>query len=195
MQKINRRESDMTFTLKKNVNMDSLVVQHGILLQATDLLVGREGVLETEKELYLILAVTNAMIEEDLIQMCNEDGRDLVEIMEYDIEPFFHKVLGQELSIDTYNKIKKLLLDRCREIWDNQHSVIGLIDAILTAIATMSDEDKKEALVETSKIAEKVLEKRTEVMTDKVDQVDSKLEALIAQYQRMPQPKENDTNE
>lgn len=184
----------MTFTLKKNVNMDSLVVQHGVLLQATDLLVGREGVLETEKELYLILAVINAMIEEDLIQMCNEDGRDLVEIMENDIEPFFHKVLGQELPTDTYNKMKKLLLDRCREIWDNQHSVIGLIDAILTAIATMSDEDKKEALVETSKIAEKVLEKRTEVMTDKVDQVDSKLEALIAQYQRMPQPKENDTN-
>lgn len=183
----------MTFTLKKNVNMDSLVVQHGVLLQATDLLVGREGVLETEKELYLILAVVNAMIEEDLIQMCNEDGRDLVEIMEQDIEPFFNKVLGNALSHNTYGKMKKLLLDRCKEIWDNQHSAVGVIDTIITMIASLSDEERKEVVAQTAKIAEQAFDRRTEAMVKKTEQVDSKLEALIKQYQTMPQP-ENDTN-
>lgn len=184
----------MTFTLKKNVNMDSLVVQHGILLQATDLLVGREGVLETEKELYLVLAIVNAMIEEDLIQMCNEDGRELVDIMEQDIEPFFNKLLGNELSHDTYAKIKKLLLDRCKEIWNNQHSAVGVIDTIITMIASLSDEERKEVVAQTAKIAEQAFDRRTEAMVQKTEQVDSKLEALIKQYQRMPQT-ENDTNE
>lgn len=184
----------MTLTLKKEINMDSLVVQHGVLLQATDLLMGREGVLETEKELYLILAVVNAMIEEDLIQMCNEDGRDLVDIMEHDIEPFFNTVLGKELSIEAYAKIKQLLLNRCKEIWDNQHSIVGVIDTILTTIAMMSPEDKKEALIETAKIAEQAFEKRSATMEKKADETNSKLEALVAQYQRQSAEKRNDTD-
>lgn len=190
---LNRRENDMTLTLKKDINMNSLVVQHEILLQATSLLMGREGVLETEKELYLILSVVNAMIEEDLIQMCNEDGRDLVVIMAQDIEPFFKATLDRELPKDVYDKMKKMLLDRCKEIWDNQHSIVGVIDTILTTIAMMSPEDKKEALVETAKIAEQAFEKRSATMEKKADETNSKLEELVKQYQKQSAAKKNDT--
>ena len=86
----------------------------------------------------------------------------------------------------------KVLLERCDHIWANQHSVLGVIDAIMTTIASMSEEDKKAALVETGKIAETVYEKRTEVLSAKADETNSKLEALVQQYQRKSQ-EENDT--
>ena len=58
--------------------------------------------------------------------------------------------------------------------------------------AGMSEEDKKAALVETGKIAQAVYEKRTEVLSAKADETNSKLEALVQQYQRKSQ-EENDT--
>lgn len=177
----------MTFTLKHDINMDSLVIQHQVLLQAMDLLMGREGVLETEKELYLILSIVDNMIEENLIQLCNDDGRDLDVIMMVEIEPFFNTLIDKQISSTTYNKLKQQLLNRCKEIWDNQHSVMGVLDALLTTIATMAPEDKKEVLENTAKIAEKAFEQRTEVMVAKADQTNSKLEQLVEQYQRQGQ--------
>jgi hypothetical protein len=183
----------MKLTLKEDININSLTLQHNILLQATMLLEGREGVLETEKKLYLMIAMVDALIQEDLLTLCNEDSRDLPAIMMEDIEPFFVQLLSQdEEKKKVYDYMTKVLLDRCKNIWDNQHSAMGVIDNILTMIASMSEEDKQEVLKETGKIAETVYEKRTEVLAAKADETNSKLEALVQQYQRKTQ-EENDT--
>ena len=183
----------MKLTLKENVNINSLTLQHNILLQATMLLEGREGALETEKRLYLMIAMVDAIVQENLLELCNEDKRDLTTIMIEDIEPFFIDILNKdEEKQKAYEYMTRVLLERCDHIWANQHSVVGVIDAIMTMIASMPEEDKKEALVETGKIAEAVYEKRTEVLSAKADETNSKLEALVQQYQRKSQ-EENDT--
>lgn len=76
-----------------------------------------------------------------------------------------------------------ILLKRCKEIWDNQHSAMGVIDAILTMIATMSDEDKKEALVATGKIAEQAFDRRTAQLEQIGKETNSKLEQFVRNYQ------------
>ena len=173
----------MKFTLKENINTESLMLKHNILLQASGLITGREGVLQTEKDLYLIIALVDNLIEEDLIAECNEDARDLTIVMVEDIEPFFMNLMKEEKYNTLYKEVRELFLQRCKEIWDNQHSVIGMIDAFLTSMATLSDEDKKEALKETAKLAEMAFDRRTEIMEDKVDSVNSKLEAFVRNYQ------------
>ena len=173
----------MKFTLKENINTESLMLKHNILLQASGLITGREGVLQTEKDLYLIIALVDNLIEEDLIAECNEDARDLTIVMVEDIEPFFMNLMKEEKYNTLYKEVRELFLQRCKEIWDNQHSVIGMIDAFLTSMATLSDEDKKEALKETAKLAEMAFDRRTEIMEDKVDNVNSKLEAFVRNYQ------------
>ena len=139
----------MKLTLKENINTNSLMLKHNILLQASGLVMGREGVLQTEKDLYLIMALVDNVIEEDLIASCNEDTRELSAIMTEDIEPFFNSLMEKEEYKILYNEMKELFLQRCKEIWDNQHSLIGVIDGFLTMIASMTEEDKKEALVQT----------------------------------------------
>lgn len=185
----------MKLTLKENINTESLILKHNILLQASGLITGREGVLQTEKDLYLIMAFVDNLIEEDLIALCNEDTRDLTAVMVEDIEPFFMNLIKEEKYNVLYKEVRELFLQRCKEIWDNQHSVIGMIDAFLTSIATLSDEDKKEALKETAKIAEMAFDRRTEIMEEKVDDVNSKLETFVRNYQEKQQEEKNKIEE
>lgn len=185
----------MKLTLKENINTESLILKHNILLQASGLITGREGVLQTEKDLYLIMAFVDNLIEEDLIALCNEDTRDLTAVMVEDIEPFFMNLIKEEKYNVLYKEVRELFLQRCKEIWDNQHSVIGMIDAFLTSMATLSDEDKKEALKETAKIAEMAFDRRTEIMEEKVDDVNSKLETFVRNYQEKQQEEKNKMEE
>ena len=61
-----------------------------------------------------------------------------------EIEPFFYKLIEENEDIEmVYEYLTSVLLDHCQQVWDNQHSIMGVIDAILTTIATMSEEDKK----------------------------------------------------
>ena len=172
----------MKMTYKTNINTNSLVLRHNILLEVGNLTMGREGVLQTEKDLYLVLALMDNLIEEDLIEECNQDGRDLTTIMLEDIEPEFMKLMKQDEYKQLYEEMRQLHSQRCKEIWDNQHSMIGVIDMILTTISTMSEEDKKAALVETGKIAEAAFDRRTQELSQKTEEVNSKLEDFVRQY-------------
>lgn len=106
----------MKMTLKKNINTKSLVLKHNIMLEVSNLTMGREGVLQTEKDLYLVLAFMDNLIEEDLIQECNEDKRDLTAVMIEDIEPEFLKLIEQEEYKELYKEMEKIHLQRCKEI-------------------------------------------------------------------------------
>ena len=180
----------MNFTLKENVNTDSLVLKHNILLDATVLLQGREGVLRTEKDIYLMISFINAFINEDLLEMCNEDGRELIDIIVNDIEPFFTKLLDNEKNSALYEECRELLYERCKEIWDNQHSVVGVFDAILTTLATMTDEDKQEALTTTAQLAKQAYDYRTEKIAQNQEALDEKMQQLISKYQKIEKSNE-----
>lgn len=173
----------MKLTLLENVNTQSFVLKHNILAQATSLAMGREGVLQTEKNLYLVLALVDNIIQENLIEECNNDKRDLNTIMLEDIEPFFFELIKEEKYSKLYEEMDTLFLQRCKEIWDNQHSMVGVIDAILTSISLMGPEDKKDVLEATGKIAEKAFDRRTEIMSEKAEETNTKLEAFVRQYQ------------
>lgn len=174
----------MTFTLKEGIDINSLTLQHSILLHAIMLLEGREGSLETEKRIYLMMATIDKIIEEDLIQLCNEDGRELTDLLIQDIEPFFNSLMEDKDFDNAYHFMLKVLLDNCQDTWNRQHSVTGLIDSIVTILANMDEDHKKEALVETAKIAEQAFDRRTEKMEKQTNEVNNKLEALVQQYQR-----------
>lgn len=184
----------MKMTLKKGLNTNSLVLRHNIMLEVSNLTMGREGALQTEKDLYLILAFMDNLVDEDLIAEINEDGRNLTDIVLQDIEPEFLKLMEDKNYKTLFEEIKQLHYQRCKEIWDNQHSIIGLFDTILASIAAMSDEDKKEALVETSKIAEEAFNRRTEIMENKIGETNSKLEDFIRNYQEKVNNQNNDSN-
>lgn len=172
----------MKLTLKQDINTNSLMLKHNILTQASELVMGREGALQTEKDLYLIMSFVDNVIEEDLMELCNEDERNLNDIFTADVEPLYIELMNDEKFVMLYNNMKELFLSRCKEIWDNQHSFYGVLDAVLTMIASMDDSDKKEVLTATAKVAEQAFEHRTQVMEKKSDEVNDKLNQLINQY-------------
>ena len=181
----NRREKDMKLTLKENININSLTLQHNIILQATTLIQGREGVLETEKRIYLLLALVDMIVQEDFLELCNSDERILTDILMEDVEPFIDSLKNENKDyIYAINYMEEVFLEHCQQIWDNQHSIIGAIEAFLMMIGSMSEEDKKEALIETSKIAQQAFDSRTKTLEKETKEVNSKLEQLVQQYQR-----------
>lgn len=184
----------MKLTFKKGVDAKSLILKHNILLQASDLVMGREGALQTEKDLYLMMALVDNFVEEDLIALCNEDGRELSQITTEDIEPAFNELMEDEEIANLYKEMHELFLARCKEIWDNQHSFYGVLDALLTAISSMTDEDKKEVLSGTAKIAEQAFNRRTEVMSNKVDDVNDKLEAFVRSFKEKQEEQVKEEN-
>lgn len=173
----------MTITFKEGVNPQSVIVKHGILMQAATLITGREGVLETEKELYLILAMIDFLAEENVIEECNNDARDLVTIMAEDIEPKFFELIKDEEWNNMYLDMRRIHLSRCQEIWNNQHSVVGIVDMLLEIMTSMDEVNKKDVLKDTAKLAEQLYQKRTESMNEKMDEANSKLEQFVKSYQ------------
>lgn len=183
----------MKITFKK-VNLESVVLQHNILLEATSMLVGREGVLNTEKELYLELAIVDALAEENIIAMCNESEKNLNELMEKDIEPALLGWLAEDadgLKRSFYEKLKYNLLEHEERIWKEQHSLMGMVESFLTMIGSMTEEDKKEALEKTGEVAKAVVEAQTKTMEEKSDKVASKLDELIAQFTQKDETQDN----
>ena len=175
----------MKLTLKENININSLTLQHNIILQATTLIQGREGVLETEKRIYLLLALVDMIVQEDFLELCNSDERILTDILMEDVEPFIDSLKSENKDYAyAINYMEEVFLEHCQQVWDNQHSIMGAIDAFLTMIGSMSEEDKKEALIETSKIAQQAFDSRTKTLEKETKEVNSKLEQLVQQYQR-----------
>lgn len=182
----------MKLTIKKDVDFNSIILKHNILLQASNLAMGREGALQTEKELYLILAMLDNICEENVIEACNEDKRDLATIMTKDVEPVYLELMKNENYTNFYEELKGLFLQRCKEIWDNQHSIMGLLDTILMALQNLTEDDKKEILASTAKIAEAAFDRRTAEMTAKVDETNDKLEAFVKKYQEQVNAQKNE---
>lgn len=185
----------MKLTLNKNINLHSIMVSHDIVTRAIDLIAGREGALLTEKIMYLIIGMVDVLIEEDLVAECNEDGRTLNEIVRDDIEPFFNKLQEDDKYCELFNQCKSIYLDYCDRVWQNQHSVVGVIDTLLTAISLMDENDKKEVLEKTGETAAKLYEERTERMEQASEKVNNKLEELVKQYQKIDQEKINKLKE
>lgn len=67
-----------------------------------------------------------------------------------------------------------------------------MVDAFLTTLSTLTEEDKKDVLVETAKVAEAAFDRRTEVMSGKVDDVNAKLEAFVRNYTENQKRKEEE---
>lgn len=177
----------MELTIKKEVNLTSIALQHDILVEATSLLVGREGVLETEKILYLMVATIDNLVNEELITICNDDPRDLLTIIKQDIEPEFNKLKEMSGFNEMWDNLVRILLARCDQVWKEQNSVMGVIEGIIDMIATMPDNEKKEALIATGKIAEQAFDRRTEKMEGAVKETNSKLEELVQKYEKIGQ--------
>lgn len=174
----------MKLTLKENINTKSFILRHSIILRAISLLTGREESLETEKDTYLMLGMIDMLVNEDIVEECNEDERTFNEIVENDLEPFFFNLIEKEEYNDLFNYCKGILKDFYNKMYDTQHSIIGVIDAFLTMIGSLSPEEKKETLIETAKIAEKALDRKTEKLQEGTKEVNNKLEQLIEQYKR-----------
>lgn len=182
----------MKLTLKKDVNLHSLTLQHNILLQATMLLEGREDGLKTEKEIYLMIAMVDMLVQENLLELCNQDTRELSTIIIEDIEPFFNsEIINNTENKEVYKTMLHTLLERCDKVVERRYSIVGVIDSLLITLGTLTSEEKADILEKTGEVAAKVYEKRTEQMVEQAQETNSKLEALVQQYQRKS-IKEND---
>ena len=175
----------MKLTIDKTINYKSNIVKHDIVLQASNLLQGREGALDTEKKMYLQLSAINIVIEEDLFDMIDKDERPLRTIMTEDIDPLLFELMENKDFKDMYEEVEKDLFSYVNRIWNNQHSVIGLIDAILTTLGSLDSKDKKEAIEAVGNLAKEAYDKRTESMNKELKESNDKLSMLVKKYEKM----------
>lgn len=187
----------MEITIKKDVNTKSLVLRHQMLEQAVVLLGERDEALQTEKDLYIMLSMIDWLAEEDILKYCNESEENLIDILEKEIEPTFLKLLEQPEYAELFEYLKEELDVYCYYQYESNHNVVKMITTIASIFADMDSEDKAKALEKTAEIAKEAEVLKEEVKTQKIDQVNSKLEELVNQYQKksaekkVEEPKEN----
>lgn len=182
----------MEIKMKKDVNVKSAVLKHQIALEAVELLYGREESLKTEIEIYTILAFIDNLSENNLIEECNQDKRNLIDIMGQEIEPVFLQLITNE---DYYNLYKEILNDvelYCHKVYDENHSLIGMLNTITEVISSLEPEQVKEVLTKTGEMAGKIKEKELAQQKEIADQkakqteeVNDKLEQLINKFTKI----------
>lgn len=182
----------MEIKIRENINLDSAVLKHQIALEAVELLYGREEALRTEIEIYTILAYMDTLSESNLIEECNQDKRGLIDIMEQDIEPIFLQLIADEKYYNLYKEILNDVELHCRKVYDENHSLIGMLNTITEAISSLEPEQVQEVLVKTGEVAGKLKEKEilqqkeiAEKKTAQAEEVNDKLEQLINKFTKI----------
>lgn len=154
----------MELTIKKDINYQSKVLKHNVVTQAVMLLQGREGSLKTELEIYTVLAIMENLVEENLIELCNNDTRDLIDIMASDIEPMFNNLLESEEFNIFYNDVFNNVMRYCDRVYAEQHSMRGLLDTIVDLLASLDTTEVQEVLEKTGEMAAAIKTKHNETM-------------------------------
>lgn len=187
----------MEIKTKENINLKSAVLKHQIALEAVELLYGREESLKTEIEIYTILAFVDTLSENNLIEECNQDKRNLIDIMEQEIEPIFLQLIEGKEYYDLYKEILDDVNLYCHKVYEENHSLIGMLNTITEAISSLEPEQVKEVLTKTGEVAGKVKEKelaQQKAIEDKkikqTEEVNDKLQQLINKFTKIEETPE-----
>lgn len=184
----------MKLTFKKDINMESIALEHDIVSQAIALIEGRESALSTEKKAYTLLSLVHNICIEDVIEECNEDDRSLIQILKEEIEPFYfdlkeHKPKVSELFNATYTEVERY----CKKVYDEQHSVLGFLSTITEAISKLDNKEVQEVMTQIAPVAAEIAAqkneqelKQTKEATDKItkkqEEINKNILKMMEQY-------------
>jgi hypothetical protein len=179
----------MEMTVKQNLNTNNIVFKHKIALEAITLLEGRVNLLYTDVMVYTMVSFVDNCIEENLIELINNDEKDFVEIVEFDIEPKFEEIIKDEQLEALYYEILEYVDTYITQMDYKRNTAIGLINEILDVIMEMDWNDLTFFFQELSTKAKKELGKTNEpkvqkVTPDEFEGADAKMKALIQKFQR-----------
>lgn len=172
----------MKFTLKENVNLRSVVLKHNVVLDALNLLEGREGSLKTEREIYTMIAMANSFIEEDLTELCNDSTEELIDIVRHYIEPFVLNLIEKPEYNEFYQDVLAEVIESTDEFIRKQETLPHMIMTFFDILGSLTPEQKTEMMnTLTSSIKEQNKEK-TAKAKEAIQNVDEKIQKLMEQY-------------
>ena len=184
----------MEIKMRDDLNVRSKSLKHSIVTQAIILLDGREGALKSEKEIYTIIAFMDKIADKGIIDRCNEDERNLMDIYNEDIEPAFLDLIKSYENFETlFQEILEQVYEYCDKVYTEQHSFYGLLNLIIDMIGSLEPEQIQETLEKTGEMAanikkqhnEKLAQQEKEYQTkviDKQNEINSSLTKLMEKY-------------
>lgn len=128
----------MNLTIREGVNKDSKVLRHKIALEAVTLLEDKELVLDSEVALYVMIALVDNFIEENLVELVGQDERTFAEIVENEIEPKFYEIVDKYDIADIYDELVYMCIDYKYRVDSKDNTFMGLLD---TLIGILEDRD------------------------------------------------------
>lgn len=200
----------MEMTVKQNINTKSIVLKHKIAAGATALLEGREFLLDSDVELYVMVSLVNNFIEENLLELVEQDERDFPAILEDTIEPFFMNLLEEHNYENTYYEIVGIVINYLNEQELRRNTMIGLFNHILDIFEDQEWSDLEFFFTELKNKGSKLLgdiannlpqvkEEPKKVVTraklDEFEGASESMKELIQKFQRESQELKNQNNE
>ena len=175
----------MELKLKEGVDLSSIILQNQIILTTIELL--GEGEIHTDSEiaLELMIAVVDKIAEQDVISYLSSlQGEKLLQALANDIEPFF--ISNVLTDNDAYiNSMKNDILKYFNIIYEQQNSIGGIINYVISFITNMDEKDLDtvKTLIGNFDNGNKQTNIEKSVIKEK-EKVNTKLENLISQYQK-----------
>lgn len=185
----------MKFTLKENVNLRSVVLKHNVVLDALNLLEGREGSLKTEREIYTMIAMANSFIEEDLTEFCNNSTEELIDIVRNYIEPFVLGLIEKPEYAAFYNDVLTEVIESTDEFIRKQETLPHMIKTFFTVLGSMAPEQKAEMTEQLTGLIKEQNKEKTEKAKTAIQNVDEKIQKLMEQYKVVIDEQKTNSNE
>lgn len=182
----------MELTIKKDMNVKSVVLRHKIALETITLLDGRENILYTEKELYTMVSLVDNFIEENLIDAINLEKEDFPVIVEKYIEPKFEEIITMYNVQDVYDELVEYVDEYLTNLEYKENTFFGILNTLIDIVNEMNWEDlkfffnkvsteAKNALASTVEQEEKPIKKVTQ---EEYEGASAKMAALIDKFQK-----------
>lgn len=193
----------MELTIKKDVNVKSVVLRHKIALETITLLDGRENILYTEKELYTMVSLVDNFVEENLIEAVNLEKEDFPVIVEKYIEPKFEEIITMYNVQDVYDELVGYVDEYLTNLEYKENTFFGFFNTIIDIVGDMNwgdlkfffnkvITDAKDTLVKVDAQEDKPIKKVTQ---EEYEGASAKMAALIDKFQKEKETIEKERKE
>lgn len=185
----------MKLTIREGIDKDSKVLKHKIALEAVTLLEDKELVLDTEVYLYVMIALVDNFIEENLVEMVGQDERGFAEIVENEIEPKFNEIREKYEVDDVYEELTYMCIDYKDRVDTKGNTFMGLLDTVLNIFGDRDWSDLKYFFHDITTRTENFLAEKIEdiqppkkeiqkASAEELKGASDKMAALIEKFQR-----------
>ena len=199
----------MELKVKENINKESKLLHHKIGVETVTLLEDKGITLDSEIELYTMVATVDNFVEGSLLEYIGDSEDTFETLIEKEIEPFFDTIIKDYDFKDIYDTICDDVINYMYNKNEERYSLIGMLNQLLDFVNNQNWEDlkffftkmadtAKETIINNTDLAAEPEKETPTIVNADLRGANAKMAELITKFQKESEElkikKENEAN-